>query len=378
MVGHFTGSNNQPYRGDFHLSEEVYTSMKDRAAERPRTEVGGMLFGMFEKEDGRVVNVRVERVVNVPDNQGVHQATYFSINDSFMSDVVDEYIPPYTYLGNWHSHLGYGGPSSGDHKQVSKFFEENPERDYLIAVIQDRDGGIRDLEYDTYIELYERKRDNSTDYHIHQITDVDTIEHPPERTVDDESEGGSATEVDLLERIEAEISAVASDNELASDMSELASELVTELDVVEEDGVGTVYQNSREEPETILLVPVQLRTERDDPESTSKIEQAMDEVSRSLHVTSDTSPDSLEHAGPLATFLSISIPGSYPEGDIYIDVKSRDQTVQATIMQISCVELSASPQEFCNQIQAMLDEEIDEFLAQSVDQLLATRGGDDR
>lgn len=378
MVGHFTGSDNQPYRGDFHLSEEVYTSMEDRAAERPRTEVGGMLFGTFEKDDGEVVDVRVERVVNVPDDQGVHQATYFSIDDSFMSDVVDEYIPPYTYLGNWHSHLGYGGPSSGDHKQVSKFFEENPERDYLIAVIQDRDGGIRDPEYDTYIELYERKRAKSTDYQIHQITEVDTIEHPPERTVDEENEGGGATEDDLLDRLEADLSAVSLDDGLASDISELASELVTELDAVAEDGVGTVYQNPREEPETILLVPVELGAERDDPESASKIEQAMDEVSKSLQVTSDTSPDSSEHSGPLATFLSISIPGSYPEGDIYVDVKSRDQTVQATILQTPCAELSASPREFRNQIQTMLDEDIDEFLAQSVDQLLATRGGDNR
>jgi hypothetical protein len=351
--------------------------MEERAAERPQTEVGGMLFGKFEKEDGQVVDVRVERVVNVPDDQGVHQATYFSINDSFMSEVVDEYIPPYTYLGNWHSHLGYGGPSSGDHKQVSKFFKENPDRDYLIAVIQDRDGGIRDPEYATYIELYERKRDDSSEFHINKITGVETIEHPPERTVDEGLDGGNATEDDLLERMEADLSTLDLNDGLASDISELASELVTELDPVDKNGVGTVYQNPREEPETILLVPLELGTESEDSESASKIEQAMDEVSKSLQVTPSTIPDSSQQAGPLSVFLSISIPGSYPEGDIYVDVKSRDQTVQATIMRTSCAELSASPREFRNQIQTMLDEDIDKFLAQSIDQLLVTRGGDD-
>jgi len=372
MVGYLSGSDKEPYEGEFHLSEEVYTAMVDRAAERPKTEVGGMLFGDFEKEDGEVVDVRVERVVNVPDDQGVHQATYFSINNNFMHEVVDDYIPPYTYLGNWHSHLGYGGPSSGDHEQVTKFFCQNPDRDYLIAIIQDRSGGIRDPEYDTYIELYERKNERSTDYQILNVSDIETIDHPPERTVDEkENTAGD----NLLDRIENDLSTLDIEETLSSDLLDLATEITTHVDQVDEHGVGTVYQNLGDNPETILLVPVEFSVASQNEESESRIEQTMDEVTDTLSLSPSYSGDSTNPSGPISAFLSTSIPSTYPDGKIYVDIKSRDQTVQATVLEKSSAELRASPREFCNQIQTMLESDADEFFAQSVGQLFATRGG---
>lgn len=374
MVGHLSGSDKQPYQGEFHLSEEVYSSMKERAAERPKTEVGGMLFGEFEKEDGEVTDIRVERVVNVPDDKGVHQATYFSIHDNFMSRVVDEYIPPYTYLGNWHSHLGYGGPSSGDHKQVTKFFEENPTRNHLIAVIQDRAGGIREPNYNTYIELYERKHEGSIDYRIHNVDEVETIEHPPKRSADHEENEG-ADKRNLQDRIEEDLTKLDIDENLSSDLYDLVSQLANEVDHVNKEGIGTAYQNPGNEPEIILLVPIELELKTQDTQPESKIGQAVDEVSRSLPLAPTSPTENSQVRESFSAFLSISIPGNYPDGDIYVDIKSRDQTVQATFTQSSSAELSASPQEFCRQIQTMLENEIDEFLAQSVGQLLAIKGG---
>lgn len=347
--------------------------MESRAAERPKTEVGGMLFGAFEKEDGKVVNVQVERVVNVPDDQGIHQSAYFSIDDGFMNEVVDEYIPPYTYLGNWHSHLGYGGPSSGDHKQVTKFFKQNPDRDYLIAVIQDRDGSPRDPSYDTYIELYERKHDGSFEYTIHSVTGIKTIEHPPERTVDEDAK--SESDDGLLDRVKSDLNSLELNEGLSSDVLDLSTEIINQVDQVDENGVGTVYQNPGEDPETILLLPVEIRLESQEDEAGSKIEQAKDEITKTLSLTAGHSVDDSEPTGLLSAFLSISIPGEYPEGEIFVDVKSRDQTFQATVMQESSTKLSASPREFRNQLQTMLETDAHDFLAQSVGQLLATRGG---
>lgn len=374
MVNNLSGQDEHPFRGDFHLSEKVYLAMEERAAERPKTEVGGMLFGELKKEGGEVVGVHVERVVNVPDDQGVHEATYFSINDTFMNEVVDDYIPPYTYLGNWHSHLGYGGPSSGDHKQVTKFFKENPSRDYLIAIIQDRDGGITDPDYNTYIELYERKNEGSPDYQILNVSDVETIDHPPERTIDQKEK----TEENLMNQIENDLATLYLDEELNSDILNLANELGTKVDHVDKQGVGTVYQKSGENPETILLIPVEFSVGNQEDESESKIGQAMDEVTDTLSLNQSNSGDIENPSGWMSAFLSISIPSKYPDGEIYVDIKSRDQTVQATIMQKSSAELRASPRDFRNQIQNILENDAEEFLGKSLSQLLATRGGDGR
>ena len=41
------------------------------------------------------------------------------------------------YLGNWHKHLGYGGPSYGDHLQIGEFFTLNPHKNTVVSLIID-------------------------------------------------------------------------------------------------------------------------------------------------------------------------------------------------------------------------------------------------
>jgi hypothetical protein len=50
------------------------------------------------------------------------------------------------YIGNWHKHLGYGGPSYGDDKQAEIFLNRNlHKRSYLSLILDSYGNGKNEL-----------------------------------------------------------------------------------------------------------------------------------------------------------------------------------------------------------------------------------------
>ncbi|MFX1517953.1 MAG: hypothetical protein ACFFC6_16755, partial [Promethearchaeota archaeon] len=82
----------------------------------------------------------------------VRTKTYFEINPEYARQILD--TEKLLYLGNWHKHLGYGGPSYGDHQQIQEFFTLNPHKNTVVSLIIDLP---TENDHVVMIEVYQRK-----------------------------------------------------------------------------------------------------------------------------------------------------------------------------------------------------------------------------
>jgi proteasome lid subunit RPN8/RPN11 len=172
------------FHGEFKISGNIYEQMLAHARETPTVETGGMLFGEIRGTGDRAY-VEVQITENVPRSQSSRSAVHFRINEAFMTEALETHqSSDRVYLGNWHTHLGYGGPSGGDYRQVAKFFERNPARRLFVAVILDRSPGTEEG-YEPIIEMYER---DGSGFEIYRVPTTDN--EPREQTPD----GSSAPE----------------------------------------------------------------------------------------------------------------------------------------------------------------------------------------
>lgn len=373
MVGPLGGRNRQSFGGEVTVSQQVWEDMKTHAAKRPSTEVGGMLFGKFEEnEEGVLVGLRVERVINVPPEHGINQSTYFEINDDFMSDVIDEYTPQYEYLGNWHSHLGYGGPSSGDYDQVRKFFEQNDHRQYLIAIIEDRDGNTRNPSYNQHFEIYRRTHEDTSDFEIHSPEHISLSDHPPEREA---PAGGEKEDTqDLVEQLVDKAEGLDTDETLRSDLLNLISNL-DDRELLDQSANGTIYQNTGAVDEVVALLPVQPEFDSDDEGDlgTNIVKEPYRAVKYRI---SDPDTDANKEASTIPALLGISLPATYPEGDIYVDIKSRSQTVQVTVKTIPGETLRDDIDRVGSAIEKVVKDKIPKTLESDLGTLVENTDGD--
>ncbi|MFX0210815.1 MAG: hypothetical protein ACFFDT_32850, partial [Candidatus Hodarchaeota archaeon] len=114
-------------------------------------ETGGMMFGKIDETESGLL-IRIEKTYIPPIEESVRTKTYFEINPEHARFILD--TEKSLYLGNWHKHLGYGGPSYGDHQQIQEFFSLNPHKNTIISLIIDLP---TENDHAVLIEVYQKK-----------------------------------------------------------------------------------------------------------------------------------------------------------------------------------------------------------------------------
>jgi hypothetical protein len=91
-----------------------------------------MLFGSII-EEGKNLVIKIQRTYIPANEDCTREAAYFEINPDYAKMILSQ--ESLKYLGNWHKHPGYGGPSQGDRRQIHGFFENNPHLDFVLTFI---------------------------------------------------------------------------------------------------------------------------------------------------------------------------------------------------------------------------------------------------
>lgn len=130
----------------------MFSEMIEEAIKWPGKETGGMMFGRI-KENESGLEIRIEKTDIPPEEECVRNNTFFEINQEYARLILDN--ENLLYLGNWHKHLGYGGPSYGDHRQITEFFTLNPHKNFVVSIIVDF--FIED-DYELTVEVYRRNK----------------------------------------------------------------------------------------------------------------------------------------------------------------------------------------------------------------------------
>jgi hypothetical protein len=124
--------------------------MIEEASSWPDQETGGMMFGQISLIDSSL-EIKISKT-HIPLNDFCERSSaYFEINPEYAKKVVEK--ERLQYLGNWHKHLGYGGPSQGDIRQIKDFFDFNPHLNTVVTFILDF---YSNDDYEPLIEVYKR------------------------------------------------------------------------------------------------------------------------------------------------------------------------------------------------------------------------------
>ncbi|MCK4848902.1 MAG: Mov34/MPN/PAD-1 family protein, partial [Candidatus Heimdallarchaeota archaeon] len=105
------------------FNQSVHDIIVKEASSWPDLETGGMLFGKITESENSL-SVTIDKTYIPPDSSCIRKSSYFEIDPDQAKEILESESA--LYLGNWHKHLGYGGPSSGDHRQIEDFFLNNP------------------------------------------------------------------------------------------------------------------------------------------------------------------------------------------------------------------------------------------------------------
>ncbi|UCG01930.1 MAG: Mov34/MPN/PAD-1 family protein [Candidatus Heimdallarchaeota archaeon] len=116
------------------LNRSVFNEMIEESTKWHGKETGGMMFGkIYDNESGLLIKIVKTYIPSV--EESIRNNTYFEINPEYARLILD--TEKLLYLGNWHKHLGYGGPSYGDHQQIREFFTLNPHKNTVVSLIID-------------------------------------------------------------------------------------------------------------------------------------------------------------------------------------------------------------------------------------------------
>ena len=242
----------------------------------PQIETGGMLFGNLIEEDNRLV-IEILKTYIPSDDNCIRQAAYFEINPEYAQAILSQ--ENLKYLGNWHKHPGYGGPSRGDHGQIQDFFHNNPQLNFILTFILNFHS---EQEYEPIIEVYFREEESFGEKHTYltrrippnnlSFTNNETVEIPPEK-----KEKGVPREILAL----------------------VKTELVNLFDHLS--SISDIQEYSGQTPyEKVLSFPYQFKISYLD-----KIEM-------------------------IDLLILISFPPEFPEGKIFFDISSEDMSKDIT------------------------------------------------
>lgn len=321
-------SNKTEYTGQFVIPDSILDAIKEHAAETPDKETGGMLFGSIERNNSGM-EIKTNVVVNIKQNKSTNTSTYFGVESDYATKILHKYEPEYLYLGNWHSHLGYGGPSSADRQEVTKFFQENKERNITLDFIMDRQSESN-LKYKSIIDVYERKREGTNEFQTYSVTKSNLVISD---IVEEELIITNSEEVEITENESNTESG--NDNEDIDQCSpEKLIEFMTTKYNIDNDDIRTYddkYPN-----ETVVLAP--------------------------LMYTSQNKPNT-------EIFLKISFPEDN-SGDIFVDLASRDLEKQLTIEKIPVTEVGKDMSKLTKSVTVTLEKTIPALLEQPLADVL--------
>ncbi|MFX0171375.1 MAG: hypothetical protein ACFE9L_05600 [Candidatus Hodarchaeota archaeon] len=132
------------------IDQEIFAAMIKETSLWPGKETGGMMFGEISRIESDL-EIRILKTIIPEDDHCIRKSVYFEIDPDFAKKIVEN--EKYLYLGNWHCHLGYGGPSQGDLKQIEDFFDVNPHLNIILTFIIDFSS---EEDYNLIIEVYMR------------------------------------------------------------------------------------------------------------------------------------------------------------------------------------------------------------------------------
>ena len=132
------------------FNQSIHDIMINEASLWPDLETGGMLFGKITESENSL-SIAIDKTHIPPDNCCIRKSSYYEIDPNYAKEILKN--EPSLYLGNWHKHLGYGGPSSGDHRQIEDFFLNNPHLNIIITCILDF---LSEDNHEMIIEVYQR------------------------------------------------------------------------------------------------------------------------------------------------------------------------------------------------------------------------------
>lgn len=113
------------------IAEDTINDIVEESNIHENVETGGLLFGKIIGE-----YIIILKIIHSSTNAKRTQV-YFEMDEDFAINITKQMEKNnLAYLGNWHKHLGYGGPSNGDDKQAELFLIQNShKRNYLSLII---------------------------------------------------------------------------------------------------------------------------------------------------------------------------------------------------------------------------------------------------
>ena len=113
------------------IAEDTINDIVEESNRHENVETGGLLFGRIIGE-----YIIILKIIHSSTNAKRTQV-YFEMDEDFAINITKQMEKNnLAYLGNWHKHLGYGGPSNGDDKQAELFLIQNShKRNYLSLII---------------------------------------------------------------------------------------------------------------------------------------------------------------------------------------------------------------------------------------------------
>jgi Prokaryotic homologs of the JAB domain len=134
-------------------------------------ETGGLLFGKIIDK-----YIIILKVVNLPN--AIRTQVHFEMNEEIAIDETKKMEKSgLEYIGNWHKHLGYGGPSIGDDKQAEIFLIRNlHKRSYLSLILDSCSDGTNELiATDYYFDDSKFKKKEITTKKILSVYELDVL-----------------------------------------------------------------------------------------------------------------------------------------------------------------------------------------------------------
>jgi proteasome lid subunit RPN8/RPN11 len=134
-------------------------------------ETGGLLFGKIIDK-----YIIILKVVNLP-NATRTQVHFEMDEDIAINETKKMEKSGLEYIGNWHKHLGYGGPSYGDDKQAEIFLIRNlHKRSYLSLILDSYSNGRSELiATDYYFDNSKFKKKEIINKKILSVYELDEI-----------------------------------------------------------------------------------------------------------------------------------------------------------------------------------------------------------
>jgi hypothetical protein len=113
------------------IAEDTINDIAVESNRHQNVETGGLLFGKIIGEC-----IIILKIIHSSTNAKRTQV-YLEMDEDFAINITKQMEKNnLAYLGNWHKHLGYGGPSNGDDKQAELFLIQNShKRNYLSLII---------------------------------------------------------------------------------------------------------------------------------------------------------------------------------------------------------------------------------------------------